>query len=142
MTLQKLFEDWVNGRGRVEALLAALVELHEPAEPRAEAAAPRYKVGPTFGVNYAEIGDAEERNDEGMVKADDWLAECEAEWARAYPASWQNKWADRLIAAAREAEVLRKERDAANAKLAEAEHERDGAWATPPRWWPAPLRNM
>ena len=40
MTLQKLFEDWVNGRGRVEALLAALVELHEPAEPCAEASSP------------------------------------------------------------------------------------------------------
>jgi hypothetical protein len=73
-------------------------------------------------VDRLEPEQAEEHNDEGMVRNDDWLAECEREWARAYPASWQNKWADRLIAAA-------KERDALRAQVAALETERDEARA-------------
>ena len=66
--------------------LAAIVDRLEPAESRDEAAAP-----------------------------DDWLAECEREWAEAFSAphlitmmhNWAGKWQSRLIAAAKEAGVLR-----------------------------------
>jgi hypothetical protein len=88
-------------------MLDAIVERLEPADTQRTVVEPCFKVGPTFGVNYADIGGAEDHNDEGMVRNDDWLAECEREWARAYPASWQNKWADRLIAAAKERVDLR-----------------------------------
>lgn len=68
----------------VHAVITAIIDRLEPAEPRAVAVA---------------------------AEGDGWLEECEAEWARAYPASWQNKWADRLIAAAKERDELRAQVD-------------------------------
>lgn len=124
------YTDCTGWQQDVRGAIAAIVERLEPADTQRTVVEPCFKVGPTFGVNYADIGGAEEHNDEGMVRNDDWLAECEREWRRLdreryavnrgeYVYHWGVTYADRLIAAAREAEVLRAALAAANAKLAE-----------------------
>lgn len=99
-------------------LLLAIVQRLCPPDTQRTVVEPCFKVGPTFGVNYADIGGAEEHNDEGMVRNDDWLAECEAEWRRLdreryavnrgeYVYHWGVTYVPRLIAAAKERVDLR-----------------------------------
>jgi len=123
--------DWHRGAG---AVLAAIVDWLEPTDPRAEAADAQGDVRGTYAEPHrcatcgTDIGDVQQwvpkarhcsqACQDEAADANYWLAECEQHWRRANteesqnrggPWCWAEEWADRLIAAAKEAGKLRAE---------------------------------
>ncbi len=164
-TLRELYDDVEKGLGptcysrppQVE-LLRALVELHEPSCESDKVGTPVSR-NEALAISRETMRRAESERLEPAPRTEgDWLAECETSLRvrrlQGYTtdmAAWAAQYAPRLIAAAKEANVLRPrvasldrasdvfnaawlkalgERDDANAKLAKCEMERDAARAT------------
>lgn len=137
MALLDHYNDATPWQNAVHVLLTAIVERLEPADTqrtvvevgeyakaceererlRAELGSTKTTSDQRFWLLDKKQRELDQAQDEAIAlraqvealtkERDDWLAKCEREWARAYPASWQNKWADRLIAAAKERVDLR-----------------------------------